>query len=88
MYSSGHHGTFNPAVITIKENVQISEGVIDLKPLALGDNTLVDLHNSSSGRLIGVCKSAEPFLFSPNPPVRHTHIRKQKCKSPKVNWEK
>ena len=47
MYSSGHHGTFNPAVITNKENVQISEGVIHLKPLALGDNTLVDLHNSS-----------------------------------------
>ena len=47
MYSSGHHGTFNPAVITNKENVQISEGVIRRKPLAFGDNTLVNLHNSS-----------------------------------------
>ena len=28
---SGHHGTFNPAVITNKD-VQISEGVIRLKP--------------------------------------------------------
>ena len=47
MYSSGNHGTFNPAVITNKENVQISEGVTHLKHLDLGDNTLVDLHNSS-----------------------------------------
>ena len=47
MYSFGNHGTFNPAVITNKENVQISEGVIHLKHLALGDDTLVDLHNSS-----------------------------------------
>ena len=47
MYSSGHHGTFNPAVITDKDDMQISEGVIRLKPSALADNTLLDLHNSS-----------------------------------------
>ena len=46
VYSSGHHGTFNPAVITNKEDVQIL-GVICLKPSALVDNTLLlDLHNS------------------------------------------
>ena len=32
VYSSGHHGTFNPAVVTNKEDVQISKGVIRLKP--------------------------------------------------------
>ena len=47
MYSSGRHGTFNPAVITDKDDMQISEGVIRLKPSALADNTLLDLHNSS-----------------------------------------
>ena len=47
MYSSGHHRTFNPAVITDKEDMQISEGVIRHKPSALADNTLRDLHNSS-----------------------------------------
>ena len=47
VYSSGHHGTFNPAVITNKEDIQISEGVIRLKPSTLADNTLRDLHNSS-----------------------------------------
>ena len=47
MYSSGHHGTFNPAVITNKEDMQISEGVIRLKRSTLVDNTLGDLQNSS-----------------------------------------
>ena len=47
MYSSGHHGTFNPVVITNKEDMQISEGVIRLKPSALADYTLLDTHNSS-----------------------------------------
>ena len=46
VYSSGHHGTFNPAVITNKEDMQISEGVISLKLSALADNTLLGLHNS------------------------------------------
>ena len=41
VYSSGHHGTFNPAVITNKEDMQISEGVISLKPSAFADNILV-----------------------------------------------
>ena len=30
-----------------KDDMQISEGVIRLKPSALADNTLLDLHNSS-----------------------------------------
>ena len=47
VYSSGHHGTFNLAVITNKEDMQISEGVISLKLSALADNTLLALHNSS-----------------------------------------
>ena len=47
MYSSSHHGTFNPAVITKKEDLQISEGVIRLKPSALADKTLLDLHSCS-----------------------------------------
>ena len=47
MYGSGHHGTFNPAVIMHKEDMQISEGVIRLKPSALADSTLLDLYNSS-----------------------------------------
>ena len=47
VYSSSHHGTFNPAVITNEKNMQISEGVIRLKPSALEDNTLLNLHNSS-----------------------------------------
>ena len=47
MYSSGQHGTFNLAIITNKEDMQISEGVIHLKPSALADNKLLDLHNSS-----------------------------------------
>ena len=47
MYSSSHHGTFNPAVITNKEDLQISEGVIRLKPSALADKTLLDLHSCS-----------------------------------------
>ena len=37
VYSYSHHGTFNPAVITNKEDMQISEGVISLKPSALAD---------------------------------------------------
>ena len=45
--SSGHHGTFNPAVITNKEDMQILEGVISLKLSALADNTLLGLLNSS-----------------------------------------
>ena len=45
--SSGYHGTFNPAVITNEKDLQISEAVIRLKPSALADNTLLDLHNSS-----------------------------------------
>ena len=47
MYSSGYHGTFNPAVITNEKDMQISEAVIRLKPSALADYTLFDLHNSS-----------------------------------------
>ena len=47
VYSSGYHGTFHPAVITKKKDLQISEAVIRLKPLVLADNTLLDLHNSS-----------------------------------------
>ena len=47
MYSSVHHGTFNPAVITKEKDMQISEGVIRLKPSALADNTLRNLNNSS-----------------------------------------
>ena len=47
VYSSGHHETFNPAVITNKEDMQISECVIRLKPSTLADNTLGNLHNSS-----------------------------------------
>ena len=48
MYGSDYHGTFNPAVITNKEDImQISEGVIRLKPSALADSTLLDLYNSS-----------------------------------------
>ena len=35
VYSSGHHGTFNPAVITSKEDMQILEGVTCHKPSAL-----------------------------------------------------
>ena len=50
MYSSSHHGTFNPAVVTNEEelDMQISKGVIRLKPSALARNTLLDLHNSSN----------------------------------------
>ena len=48
MYSSGHHGTLNPAVITNKEDMQISEGVIRPKSPALANNALLDLHNSSN----------------------------------------
>ena len=39
VYSSGHHGTFNLAVITNKEDMQILEGVTHHKPSALADNT-------------------------------------------------
>ena len=46
VYSSGHHGTFNPAVITGK-GMQILEGVTRHKPSALADSTHLDLHNSS-----------------------------------------
>ena len=47
MYSSGYHGTFNPAVITDEKDLQILEAIIRLKPSALADNTLIlDLHNS------------------------------------------
>ena len=44
---AGHHGTLNPVLITNKEDMQISEGVIRLKPSTLAHNTLLDRHNSS-----------------------------------------
>ena len=44
VYSSGHHGTFIPAVFTNKEDMQISESVIRLKPSAFADNALLGLH--------------------------------------------
>ena len=47
VYSSGYHRTFTPAVIKNEKDMQISEAVIRLKPSALADNTLLDLHNSS-----------------------------------------
>ena len=46
VYSSGHQETFNSVVITNKEDMQISEGVIRLQPSALADNNFLDLHNS------------------------------------------
>ena len=47
MYSSGHHGRFNLAVITNKEGMEILEGVTRHKPSALVGNIPLDLQNFS-----------------------------------------